>query len=142
MKIYYDDQAFTMQRYGGISRYFVELSSRLSESEGVTIETPALLSNNYYYRQAARKKVYSFFGAASFRGQARLMRAINNLYSAPLWLSGKYDIFHPTYYDPYFLRLIGRKPFVVTVYDMIHEKFASNFPRRDRTSERKKNVGE
>jgi glycosyltransferase involved in cell wall biosynthesis len=34
-----------------------------------------------------------------------------------------FDIFHPTYYDPYFLNYIGEKPFVLTIHDMIHEIF-------------------
>ncbi len=35
-------------------------------------------------------------------------------------------LFIPTYYDTYFLDYIGSKPFVLTVYDMIHELFPQN----------------
>ncbi|MBP8976421.1 MAG: glycosyltransferase family 4 protein, partial [Bacteroidetes bacterium] len=34
-----------------------------------------------------------------------------------------FDVFHPTYYAPYFLRHIGNKPFVLTIHDLIHERF-------------------
>ena len=34
-----------------------------------------------------------------------------------------FDIFHPTYYNPYFLKYIKTKPYVLTVYDMIHELY-------------------
>jgi glycosyltransferase involved in cell wall biosynthesis len=37
--------------------------------------------------------------------------------------SDKQDLFHPTYYDPYFLDHIGKKPFILTVYDLTIEKF-------------------
>ena len=32
-------------------------------------------------------------------------------------------LLHPTYYDPYFLDYIGENPYIITVHDMIHEKF-------------------
>ena len=38
----------------------------------------------------------------------------------------QYDIFHPTYYDNYFLAHL-KKPLVLTVHDMIHEKYAEYF---------------
>lgn len=34
-----------------------------------------------------------------------------------------FDIFHPTYFDPYFLRYIGNRPFVLTIHDMIDEVY-------------------
>ncbi len=41
--------------------------------------------------------------------------------------SGGFDIYHPTYYDSYFLKQLGDKPFVLTVYDMIHELFSKQY---------------
>jgi glycosyltransferase involved in cell wall biosynthesis len=34
-----------------------------------------------------------------------------------------FDIFHPTYYEDYFLKYIGNKPFILTIHDMIHELY-------------------
>jgi glycosyltransferase involved in cell wall biosynthesis len=51
-----------------------------------------------------------------------------------------FDLFHPTYYDPYFLRDLQRKPYVITVHDMIHEIFPNNFPSGDPISTWKKQV--
>ncbi len=51
---------------------------------------------------------------------------------------GSFDVFHPTYFDPYFLESVGRKPFVVTVFDMIHEIFPEYFFDGDRTSVHKR----
>jgi glycosyltransferase involved in cell wall biosynthesis len=45
---------------------------------------------------------------------------------------GDFDIFHPTGYNPYFLEYI-KKPSVLTVYDMIHEKFPELYPKKDPT---------
>lgn len=49
-----------------------------------------------------------------------------------------YDIFHPTYYDPYFLEYIGKKPFVLTIHDMIHEKYPEFFNDADKIIKNKK----
>src|SRR5690606_2346406 len=40
------------------------------------------------------------------------------------------DIFHPTYYDAYFLSLLKR-PFVLTVHDLTHEIYPEFFPQND-----------
>lgn len=38
-----------------------------------------------------------------------------------------FDVFHPTYYDPYFLPYLREKPYVVIVPDMTHEVFPYMF---------------
>jgi len=54
-------------------------------------------------------------------------------------LKGNYDIFHPTNYDPYFLK-INKKPFVITIHDMIHEKFPNYFANDQETARCKKEL--
>jgi glycosyltransferase involved in cell wall biosynthesis len=44
-------------------------------------------------------------------------------------LRGEFDVFHPTFYNDYFLSYIGNKPFVLTVHDMIPELYPQYFPR-------------
>ena len=51
-----------------------------------------------------------------------------------------FDIFHPTYYDPYFLKYLQRKHFVLTVYDMIHERFPNYFRMHDPIRDWKKQL--
>jgi len=51
-----------------------------------------------------------------------------------------FDVFHPTYYEPYFLPYLGKKPYVVTVYDMIHELFPQYFKSGDQTKVWKKHL--
>ena len=36
---------------------------------------------------------------------------------------GEYDIFHPTFFDDYFLPYLKGKPFVLTIHDMIPELY-------------------
>ncbi len=39
-----------------------------------------------------------------------------------------FDVFHPTYYDTYFMKYLGNRPYVLTVYDMIQEIFHEKYP--------------
>jgi len=138
MKILYDHQAFELQKIGGISRYFSELikcnpvaefSVKYSDNIYLT------LSNDFEKYNIIPKKEYydNFITHYNFKGKGRLFRYYNNvLRKSPQALSIKYlkksnfDVFHPTYYEPYFLNYLKGKPFVLTVYDMIHEFYNDN----------------
>jgi glycosyltransferase involved in cell wall biosynthesis len=55
------------------------------------------------------------------------LEKLKNKYVSKMLAKQNYDIFIPTYYDTYFVDLIGSKPFVLTVYDMIYELFPEYF---------------
>lgn len=129
MNILYDHQIFSTQKIGGISRYFVELMCNLPV-EFVTKQS-AVLTDNVYLQDMQRKHSFN-----DFKGKVRMYSFVNKLNTARLLQLSDYDIFHPTYYNPYFLQQI-KKPYVLTVYDMIHEKYPDLFPG-DRTAEFKK----
>ncbi len=73
---------------------------------------------------------YSFFinNSKIFRGLRgkKLKRKEPKLLVRKL-LKQDFDLFIPTYYDIKFLEYLGDKPFVLTVYDMIHELFQEYF---------------
>jgi glycosyltransferase involved in cell wall biosynthesis len=121
MNILYDNQIFTTQKFGGISRYFYELIRNLDND--ITYELPIYLSNNQYIANKDISKHFSFFSTVEFRGKQRVMNIANKF---AFWhvVKRDFDVLHPTYYDPYFLKYISSKPFVLTVHDMIHEKYA------------------
>ena len=48
MKISYDYQIFSLQKYGGISRYFHELIKQYEYTEDINVNVPLLVSNNNY----------------------------------------------------------------------------------------------
>lgn len=134
MKILFDYQIFSMQKFGGISRYYYELFCQFNKMDDIEYKIPIILSNNNYISDKKTTKHIDIFSSYQFRGKSRLFSSVNRLNSIINISQNKYDIFHPTYYDPYFLKYIGSKPFVVTVYDMIHEKFKDMFPQKDKTS--------
>ena len=138
MKVLYDHQIFTSQIYGGISRYFFELIKYFKNDDEVKYELSLKYSNNYYLKKLNNLSYKTFLENYSFRGKYRLLNIINKKVSKKAIYEGNYDIFHPTYYDSYFLDYIGRKPFVLTIYDMIHEIYPEMFPLKDETSKRKK----
>jgi len=45
--------------------------------------------------------------------------------------TGIFDIVPSDYYDPYFLKYLEKKPYVITVHDMIHEIVPDIFPTGD-----------
>ena len=152
MKILYDHQIFAQQSYGGISRYFCELMNQFSTDPAMEFTLPLGYSTNIYLKTITISKNYWFIR----HNYPRLNRVVNlfqksvrenvtdfflrNQKKSELMLKKQnFDIFHPTYYNPYFLKYIKTKPYVLTVYDMIHELFPDLF-KGDITGIQKKQV--
>jgi glycosyltransferase involved in cell wall biosynthesis len=138
MRILYDHQIFSSQEYGGISRYFYELLRRFAVDDGIDFELALRYSNNCYLRASDFTRPKTFFKDKKFIGKTTLLNFFNGNKSRDRLVKADYDVFHSTYYDPYFLKYIGSKPFVVTVYDMVHELYPEMYPGNDRTREWKR----
>jgi glycosyltransferase involved in cell wall biosynthesis len=134
MKILLDPQIFNRQKYGGISRYYTEIFSILSKKSNVYVSVPLYTTKNIYFnrsfliterqkRNSRIIKILSFFGI-SLRKRVKKASFDKVIKSVA---QDNFDLFIPTYYDPYFLDYIDSKPFVLTVYDMIHELFPTYF---------------
>lgn len=131
MKILFDYQVFSFQKYGGISRYFFELIKNCDN------EIPVLFSENSYLQNY---KINIFSININLKYKSKIYLILNKLYFKYKIKNINYDIFHPTYYDDYFLDCINEKPFVLTIHDMIHEKFPELFSKSDSTAKRKKKL--
>lgn len=120
MRVAYDDQVFTWQRRGGISRYVIELTDALSADPalGVEVLLPRYWSRTELLTQSAR-------GRRTPRVLQRrpVLRNLNRL----LRPRGG-DLVHPTYYNASDLEPVGGRPMAVTIYDMIPERFPELFP--------------
>lgn len=55
----------------------------------------------------------------------------NRNYLSYLLRKGDFDVFHPTFFDDYFLPYLNGKPFVLTVHDMIPERYPQYFGKDD-----------
>jgi len=138
MKILYDYQIFTNQIYGGISRYFFELMKNFENDNRIKYDLSLRYSNNYYLNKYNDLKYKPFFKNLAFRGKYKLLNILNKKVSKKYISKGDYDIFHPTYFDPYFLNFLNNKPFVLTICDMINEVYPKLFLSNNKTAERKK----
>lgn len=117
MRIFYDHQIFSLQRYGGVSKYFVELMKRLPREIWYT---STFISNNAYVERERLFECHKWFSGLSFRGKERLMSCLGNLYSIYQLRRQSYDIFHQTDYNPYCVKPVQHKavPFVTTCHDL------------------------
>lgn len=138
MNILFDHQTFTDQEYGGISRYFYEVLKSFQKTK-LRFDLSLIFSNNAYIQSKDISNHHGFFANKKFPGKRMLMRQINQ-YETNQRLRKGYDLFHPTYYDPYFLSSI-KIPYVITVYDMMHELgLARELRRNDKFLCNKKRV--
>jgi len=151
MKILYDHQIFERQKVGGISRYFSEIIRNLPDE--VLPAVSISFSDNEYLQRVLPVTIegalfdprLEFMKGIEFRGKGRLyqmMRRIrpeafyspferNKQSSIEALKAQDFDIFHPTYYDDYFLDFLGDKPFVLTIHDMIPEIYPEFYTNRD-----------
>ncbi len=150
MKILYDHQIFTWQRYGGISNSFVQLIEHLPQN--IEYDISVKDSDNVHLINSKLKKVKPLFKTESLFGKtktplkSKLFAQIckyfpemtspmrNKKESIRLLKNNCFDVFHPTFYDDYFLPYLNGKPFVLTIHDMTPELFR----RKDSQIELKK----
>ena len=140
MKILYDHQCFAMQNYGGISRYHYHLIKEFEKQEDIDAKLSLVYSNNSYIINDNKLRVKTFFPNRKFYFKRTILDLMNRKYTIPQIRAGDYDIFHPTYYNPYFLKHLNNKPFVVTIHDTIHELHPEIRNRIDRTIENRKSL--
>jgi glycosyltransferase involved in cell wall biosynthesis len=150
MKVLYDYQMFNTQNVGGITRYFYELITHFDQDDSVTWEIPIIYSSNLYLKKhkSFTNNLLPFpfklndnkdlVAKANFVGEKLLYKIKGKLYQNQIFgieyeknkalniekiKEGNFDIFHPTYFDDYFMDYIGDKPFVLTVHDLIYQVF-------------------
>ncbi|MGI9091088.1 MAG: glycosyltransferase family 4 protein [Gemmatimonadaceae bacterium] len=135
MKVVYDHQVFSAQRYGGISRYFVELAGRLAMKPSCEVRVLALAHVNAYV-PSLPSQVVTGFHLRQLPYTHRFRQRTNNAITRVALRLASPDVVHETYYAP--VRVAPRGiPTVVTIYDMIHERFPKYFPDAAAVSSRK-----
>ena len=137
MRIAFDQQVFLLQEYGGVSRYICSLAEELSKIKGVEARIFAPLHFNQNLSLAT---------GVSGRG-FRLPKLSPKLFRLAL-MAGTFlarksiDSFHPNILHESYFSLDDYCPThakrVLTVYDMIHEKFSESFDGSSGTTAPKK----
>lgn len=131
MKITFDHQIFCGQQYGGISRYFCEIAPRIAACPGTELSITAPCYINSYLREVTGVPVVGA-PVPKLPRTAGLLLKVNQALSTLLFQVQRPDIVHETYYSPKRLAPRGART-VITVYDMIFEKFRQSFPESDPT---------
>ena len=140
MKIAFDSQIFCAQEFGGISRYICDLVEALERQENLDLRIVAPFSVNAYVKKISR----SVF--CGFQIQKSKYRAVNVAWRMLGLLTGdlllyvyRPDVIHETYYLAFPLGPRRAKR-VLTIHDMIHEKFPEDVTSSKRLSENKRNA--
>lgn len=125
MKIIFDHQIFSLQKYGGISRYFMELAKQIIKKNiQLNILSPVYI-NNYITRNLNKENIRGFklphLKKASF-----IYGFINQALSSFLINNYNPNLVHETYYSHYSIAPSSSK-IIITVHDMIHELYPNNF---------------
>ena len=123
MKILFDYQILTSQKYGGVSRYHCEIKKQFDKVKGVKCDVPVLFSKNIYFEEAFGIKRIEKYAS----GVSRFIRRANQIYTKLMCSKGKYDIIHPTWYDPYLISSCSKSKLVITIHDMIYEIYPGLF---------------
>ena len=146
MRTLFDYQAFDLQTHGGVSRCMIELCNHMPLY--VQPFLGVFESNNVYLQEKGYKAMestfHNFLGIEKFKGKRRIFTPYFNIthnfnywgnrnqnYSIKLLKEGHFDIFHPTFFDDYFLKYLHGKPFVLTIHDMIPEIYPQYFGKDD-----------
>jgi len=136
MQVLFDHHVFSWQKFGGVSKYFVELIHYLRK-ENVTCTLPFLLTKNYYIQSLTN----NYFKVRDLKGTYHIIELINRLNSIRILKTNHFDLLHPTSTNNYFYSHLNKKPFVVTAHDLTIELFPSYFKSKEfvlRTVEERK----
>jgi glycosyltransferase involved in cell wall biosynthesis len=137
MKILYDHQKFSHQRYGGISRYYYELITHILKEKNTDVSLFLGYFINEYGIDKYEKEFKFFFGKKHYSyPKSKLFYLYLNRKLFPKFVKktevNKYDIYHQTYYEYLIPDFKGKR--IVGVYDMTHELYPDSFNRLDKTS--------
>jgi glycosyltransferase involved in cell wall biosynthesis len=133
-RVLFSHDIFAIQRYGGVSRYVAHLHASLLAA-GVDARVFGGLHVNEYL-DGERSVVGRRIPPPSRPPVRHAVRLLNVAAERGLVAAWKPAAYHVSYYSRRRPRL--RAPVVVTVYDMIHERFPEQFRPQDRTSEHKR----
>lgn len=133
MKILFDHQIFGWQERGGISRYAYQIALEMA----ITFNQDVSIVSPFYVNKYLSKKQdgLSIIGMPIkyIPRCGRILRSLNSILSWPITKCISPEIFHETYYSS---RRVAPKSakIILTVHDMIHEKYSEYFSKNDPTS--------
>lgn len=135
LRIAFDQQVFLLQEYGGISRYICSLVTHLARLEGVEASIFAPLHYNGHF-EALPRTLAKGWRVPLVPKTARPVFALSALLARRAIYRFRPDIVHETYYSANAYAPEGARR-VITVYDMISERFPIEFASSQFTDTKK-----
>lgn len=131
MRVLFDHQIYSYQTFGGVSRYFFELMNQFQTFGDAEFELALRYSDNVYLENLAGMQPQHMPVALKHGSKSRFLATylLNRRLAVRSLKAGEFDVFHPTFFDSYFLSRLGAKPFVLTLMDMTPELFPELFQR-------------
>jgi glycosyltransferase involved in cell wall biosynthesis len=131
-RIVFDSQIFALQQFGGISRYICALAEQLADQPGVNVRILAPLFINQYLKElkARREEMVRGVYLPPLPKLGQWVANASNLLFSFTAHGTQPHIVHETYYSatPTYR---GNAARILTVYDLIHEKFPQSFLPND-----------
>ncbi len=144
MNILYDHQIFIDQIYGGPSKYFIKLIEKILQDQNVKVCAPIHINN--YLKKLPSKNIFGYklndFYTEKMPFRLRniliknIFNKINISYLNKISKNFRPDILHRTNFDDYKTSL----PVVITVYDLIHEKYHKMYGKNSDFRPKKKAI--
>lgn len=121
MRVFFDHQIFTLQNYGGISNYIVNLVNNFSNEINPLIISP--IYKNYYLKKSKYSHKFLFLKRFGFLYSP--ISKINQIYFKNYSNFKKPEIIHYSYFnEKIFYKSTAKK--IITEYDLIKEKLYQN----------------
>ena len=136
MRVLFDHSVFSLQTRGGISRYFCELVRNLQGHQGCAPRILAPCHQSALLREMENLPVTGRY-VPPLPHDHRLRQWVNNGLSTLAMRFIRPDLVHATYYLGR-VRIPTGTPLVVTVFDMIHERFSQSMPPGEQSVARAK----
>lgn len=135
MKVKYDYQIFTAQKYGGISKYVSYLAKELNKLEVKADIISLMYINEFIHRE---EYVHGIKITTKSRIIIRLLKYMNMCIDYLLTQKFYYDIVHKTYYSVISGSSSPKSSKnIITVYDMTHEIYPNYFKDSKKVSLKK-----
>lgn len=160
MKVLYDYQAFLLQTHGGVTRCFSEIARNLPpdctaefairESDNIYLTEyglvpglePLHMSRATFLGGVDSKWKEFAFNAMNYVPGVNTPKTLNRRHAISRLKSGDYDVFHPTFFDNYFLPYLKDRPYVLTIHDMISDVMPKDNNRSDKQIEQRNRLVE
>jgi glycosyltransferase involved in cell wall biosynthesis len=122
VEVIYDYQIFSRQKYGGVSRYFCELAKTLSADRNFNVKILAGAYINEYLSTVPSNLLVGI-KVPKIPKTGKMIEQANIAFSKRWFQNNSVKIVHETFFCSQSFASTDRAARVLTVYDMIDEKF-------------------